>query len=220
MSEREPWMPSDEATWEEYRVAYSLEASSGSLPVMSREKRAHSAGMAAVARLAVASYQRWSNGQLPPAVVCVHDGERRGLCAVCEMHIKADRDKAVADALASSAARWVAEQGGSIDRLTHLDSRIREWADATFPSATIASHLRHMRKEIDEAEADPRDVSEWADLLIMTLYGAALGMHTFGELIAATEAKHEVNVKRQWGPPDEHGVVEHVRATPAQAPPK
>ena len=74
--------------------------------------------------------------------------------------------------------------------------------------------LAHIRKELAEIEADPTDATEWADLIILALDGAARAGIGPESMIEAILAKHERNKSRTW--PDWRGrseddPIEHVR---------
>jgi hypothetical protein len=82
-----------------------------------------------------------------------------------------------------------------------------EWADATFPSATVESASEHMRREADELWLKPSDSEEMADVVMLVAHLA----HMQGvDLAAAIASKLEKNRCRKWGKPDSQGVVEHV----------
>lgn len=97
--------------------------------------------------------------------------------------------------------------GGAIDA-DHL-RRQREWSLRTFgPGRRTAGVLAHIRKELAEIEADPTDVSEWAD-------GAWRAGHEPERIIAAVKAKQARNEARTW--PDwrtmgEDEAIEHDRS--------
>ena len=81
---------------------------------------------------------------------------------------------------------------GAID-VAHLE-RQREWSARTFgPGARTAGVIDHITKELDEVAADPADVLEWADLLILAFDGALRAGHEPAAIIAAIKAKQSVN---------------------------
>lgn len=96
-----------------------------------------------------------------------------------------------------------------------LDSVIREvneWQAVTFPRATPASVVEHLRREVQELVADPTDLSELADVVFLAV---GLAYELGVDLKAVVAEKLAVNKARTWGQPDEHGVVEHVRCSHA-----
>lgn len=97
-----------------------------------------------------------------------------------------------------------------------LDSVIREvneWQTRTFPRATPASVVEHLRREVQELVADPTDLSELADVVFLAV---GLAYELGVDLKTVVAEKLAVNLARQWGEPDEHGVVEHVRQEAAR----
>lgn len=86
-----------------------------------------------------------------------------------------------------------------------------DWAEKTFPKRTNHSILTHLRRELDELEAKPNDVEEWADVMLLFLHGLRERGITPSRLTYAVDIKFEKNRHRDWGTPDEHGVVEHIK---------
>lgn len=82
------------------------------------------------------------------------------------------------------------------------------WQRATFPHATPETTLEHLRREIAELAANPRDSHEIADAFLLLV---CLADRAGVDLAAAAGAKLAVNLTRRWGPPDAHGVSEHIR---------
>jgi hypothetical protein len=89
------------------------------------------------------------------------------------------------------------------------------WAVLTFgPGRRVGPHVEHLRRELAElaeaaaAERWDRFAEEMADVLSLLL---ALAHRNGVDLAAALAAKFEVNRRRQWGPPDADGVIEHRR---------
>lgn len=100
------------------------------------------------------------------------------------------------------------------DFLAHL-ARQREWSGNTFgPGPRTAGVIDHIRKELREIEADPSDISEWIDVVILALDGAWRAGFQPQEIIDALVAKQNKNEARQWpdwrtASPDK--AIEHVR---------
>lgn len=89
------------------------------------------------------------------------------------------------------------------------------WSDATFganrePSAPLA----HLVKELGELLDAPRDRMEYADCLMLLLDAYRKAGGTADDLVQACFQKLEINKQREWGEPDENGVVEHIRGKP------
>lgn len=111
--------------------------------------------------------------------------------------------------------RWLADALKSVfDFEAHLH-RQREWSGATFgPGARTHGVIQHIRKELNEIEADPSDITEWIDVVILGLDGAWRAGFTPEQIIAALQEKQAINEKRQW--PDwrlmsDTSAIEHVR---------
>lgn len=90
-----------------------------------------------------------------------------------------------------------------------------KWSQKTFgPGSRLKGVLAHIRSELDEVEEHPNDVSEWADLLILTFDGAFRQGFTPKEIISAYYDKMDTNYARVW--PDwrnfsQDEAIEHSR---------
>lgn len=91
----------------------------------------------------------------------------------------------------------------------------REWSRETFgPGSRIEGVLDHITKEIAEVRAKPDDITEWADLAILTFDGALRQGFEPEEIIAAIKAKQSKNEGRtwpDWRTADPNKAIEHVR---------
>jgi len=77
--------------------------------------------------------------------------------------------------------------------------RQREWSTATFgPGPRTHGVIDHIRKELAEIEADPTDLSEWIDVIILAFDGAWRAGHEPQAIIDAVKAKQARNEARQW----------------------
>lgn len=103
------------------------------------------------------------------------------------------------------------------DFAAHLQ-RQREFSKRTFgPGARTAGVVDHIRKELREIEADPTDISEWIDVVILALDGAWRAGYSPSDIIAALVAKQAKNEARTWpdwrtAPMDK--AIEHVPVQP------
>ncbi len=98
-------------------------------------------------------------------------------------------------------------------RIQKLQNEIAEWSDATFGSDRPPTRpLHHLAKEIQEVIAKPDDQVEYADCLILLLDAYRMAGGNTDELIETAFHKLMVNKQRDWGTPDENGVVEHIRS--------
>lgn len=102
---------------------------------------------------------------------------------------------------AMRAAREALDAAGGVapfDLVAHLH-RQRAFSERTFgPGARTAGVLDHIRKELVEVEADPGDVAEWVDLVILALDGAWRAGHEPRAIVDALVAKQTRNEGRTW----------------------
>lgn len=105
------------------------------------------------------------------------------------------------------------------DRYQILMDYIYRWSVKTFPRATTFSRLKHLEKEIKELiditqenpEINEKMLMEYADCFILILNSARSQGLSMEDIYQASVKKMEINEQRQWGIPDENGVVEHIR---------
>lgn len=87
------------------------------------------------------------------------------------------------------------------------------WSKATFGlDLPIRGILAHLKKELEEVEAEPNDLEEWVDVLFLALDGAARSGHSGKALIVKMVEKHQKNLRREWKVQSE-GHFEHDRET-------
>lgn len=95
-----------------------------------------------------------------------------------------------------------------------LYDEIGLWSQATFGTdqerGPIGS-LKHLSKEALEAAADPGDVNEYADCLILILDASRRAGISARALVDAGHAKMKVNRSRVYPRPGKDEVSEHVR---------
>jgi len=105
------------------------------------------------------------------------------------------------------------ERAAVIDA-AHL-ARQREFSERAFgPGSRLHGVLDHIRKELAEVEAEPSDLGEWVDVVILALDGAWRAGHEPQAIIDAIKAKQARNEARTWpdwrtAAPDK--AIEHVR---------
>lgn len=91
-----------------------------------------------------------------------------------------------------------------------------EWSRETFgPAKRTKGVIEHIRKELREIEAEPDDLSEWVDVIILAMDGFWRHGGTPEALMPALLAKQEKNMARAW--PDwrtmsEDDAIEHDRS--------
>ena len=90
----------------------------------------------------------------------------------------------------------------------------RVWSEQTFGlGERTKGLLDHLRKELAEVEANPADVSEWIDVVILALDGAWRHGHSPEAIADAWVNKFLKNVGRKWpdwrtAPVDQ--AIEHI----------
>lgn len=91
--------------------------------------------------------------------------------------------------------------------------RQREWSAKTFGTgARVMGITRHIEKELGEIRADPTDLREWIDVVILALDGAWRAGYSPVAIAAELERKQEVNFARKWPVSvSEDEPTEHVR---------
>lgn len=148
-----------------------------------------------------------------PAMFMSGNAERS--CSLCAAHIETARE----------ALQWapIPEMSGVpragcrplFDLVAHLQ-RQREFSERTFgPGARTKGVLDHIRKELNEIEADPTDISEWIDVVLLALDGAwrhGFTPEQIADALAAKQAKNEARTWPDWRTADPTKAIEHVRA--------
>ena len=75
----------------------------------------------------------------------------------------------------------------------------REWSERTFgPGQRTLGVLDHIGKELDEVRADPTDLGEWVDIIILAFDGAWRHGWEPQQIIDAIKAKQIKNEGRTW----------------------
>ena len=97
-----------------------------------------------------------------------------------------------------------------MSRWQKLQDDIGIFTDKVFSGGTARAKALHLSEEAKEAAADPGDIIEWADCMILLLDGARKAGFTTDDLHQAVLRKMEINYKRKWGKPDADGVVRHI----------
>lgn len=113
---------------------------------------------------------------------------------------------------------------GGYDLIAHLDRQIAFSERAFGPQQRAAGVIDHIRKELAEIEADPSDIEEWIDVILLAFDGVRRQGYTPRQIVDALDAKLTRNESREWpdwrtADPDK--AIEHVRdSDPAAEPPK
>jgi len=89
-------------------------------------------------------------------------------------------------------------QRSGYDLVAHLE-RQKAFSLRTFgPGYRLDTVVAHIRKELQEVEENPRDVTEWADVMLLAMDGASRAGHSPVTIAQALEAKLTRNEQRQW----------------------
>ncbi|WP_395734124.1 dATP/dGTP pyrophosphohydrolase domain-containing protein [Prosthecobacter sp.] len=84
------------------------------------------------------------------------------------------------------------------DLIAHLERQVK-FSEKTFgPGCRTFGILDHIRKELAEIDADPMDLEEWVDVILLAFDGAwRIGAKPW-EIAQAIEAKLTKNENRTW----------------------
>lgn len=86
----------------------------------------------------------------------------------------------------------------TFDLIKHL-YRQQEFSEATFgPGMRTEGIINHIKKELLEIEAQPHDIEEWIDVVILALDGAWRAGYKPEQIVQALEAKQTKNEGRNW----------------------
>lgn len=107
------------------------------------------------------------------------------------------------------------ENQNKFDLVAHLE-RQREFSRQTFgPGVRTNGVLDHIRKELGEIEADPKDIAEWVDVVILAFDGAwraGWEPQAIVDAIAAKQAKNEARKWPDWRTMSPDKAIEHDRS--------
>lgn len=97
-----------------------------------------------------------------------------------------------------------------------FQDEIKQWESETFPKSTLHSRMEHLRDETFEVEDNPKDIYEWADVLMLYFQGLTEQGYTLDDVYDACIKKFEILKNREWDKPDEKGVVRHKKTNESQ----
>src|SRR5690606_13076794 len=111
------------------------------------------------------------------------------------------REHAVTDVASGVGERQRVRDGANgLDFVAHLREQ-REFSRRTFvPDPRTAGVIAHIRKKLEELEADPYDLEGWIDVVLLACDGAWRHGHEPEAIAAALRAKLQKHKTRQ--PPD------------------
>jgi hypothetical protein len=102
----------------------------------------------------------------------------------------------------------------TFDLIAHLH-RQRAFSEKTFgPGARALGVIDHIRKELKEIEADPTDLEEWIDIIILAFDGAwraGFEPEQIAEKLAAKQTKNEGRAWPDWRTIPQDKAIEHDR---------
>jgi hypothetical protein len=103
----------------------------------------------------------------------------------------------------------------TFDLIAHLH-RQRAFSEKTFgPGARPFGVIDHIRKELKEIEANPTDIEEWIDVIILACDGAwraGFEPEQIAEALAAKQTKNEGRTWPDWRTIPEDKAIEHDRS--------
>lgn len=93
--------------------------------------------------------------------------------------------------------------------------KLYDWSvEAYGPGKRATGILAHIRKELNEVEAEPEDPEEWVDIILLALNGLQrldLGGEKIIELIQHKVDKNKARSWPDWRTMDENTPIEHVK---------
>jgi hypothetical protein len=100
-----------------------------------------------------------------------------------------------------------------VERLSIFLARQIAWSKRTFgPGRRTLGILKHIEKEIAEAKANPEDLTEWIDIIILAIDGYWRHGGTPETIMPDLTAKAETNYRRTYPmPTSEDEPSEHIR---------
>lgn len=112
-----------------------------------------------------------------------------------------DVREATADDIAiwdKEAARRIQQRVDTFDLATFIREK-NEWSEKTFgPGKRTGGVIAHIRSELTEIEANPEDVVEWIDVILLAFDGAYRAGHSPQAVVKALVEKQLKNTRRQW----------------------
>lgn len=106
------------------------------------------------------------------------------------------------------------------DLVAHLDRQRAFSIKAFGPGARVEGISDHIKKELVEVAAAPKDISEWIDIVLLGLDGAWRAGHSSWDIADALAAKLVKNEARQWPDwraADPAKAIEHNREVESNA---
>ena len=100
--------------------------------------------------------------------------------------------------------------------LFHFINKQIRWSANTFGrTPRLKGILTHIRKEVQEIEEKPADLSEWIDVMILAIDGAWRQGFTPHQICKALEEKQLKNFGRVWNVAGDDQPCEHIEGEDA-----
>ncbi len=101
------------------------------------------------------------------------------------------------------------------DLITHLE-RQRAFSERTFgPGPRTQGVIDHIKKELKEIEAEPFDLTEWIDVVLLALDGAWRAGHSpvrIAQALSEKQFKNETRTWPDWRTQDSNKAIGHVKS--------
>jgi len=98
------------------------------------------------------------------------------------------------------------------DLVSYLEIQ-KKWSTRVFGEGKRTLGLtEHITKELEEIKAQPDDIMEWVDVMILALDGAWRSGHSPVEVCKAMLDKQSINLQRKWNEvKSENESIHHVK---------
>lgn len=96
--------------------------------------------------------------------------------------------------------------------LQELQDRIHNWSKG-LSGSTLEGKLEHLKEEVEDLQRNPYDINSLADVYILLLCVTKDVDFNIAEIQEAIKAKQAINESRDWGTPDERGIIRHLGRT-------
>ena len=101
-----------------------------------------------------------------------------------------------------------------IDKWRKFQIELNAWQDTVFghnKETQGRGAIEHMKSEAEEIIKDPKDLSEYADCLLLLLNALHCNGYNMDNLYQACKDKLKINKARTWGKRNKHGYIEHIK---------
>lgn len=81
--------------------------------------------------------------------------------------------------------------------LSHIIQQIK-WSKKTFGPLQLDGVINHLEEELEEVRADPTDLEEWVDVILLGIDGAWRSGHSAEQIVDGIKKKFKKNQERTW----------------------